>query len=184
MSTIRQFSIYDLFKFNNVNLDILTETYSSSFYGKYIAIWGEYNVSSVNSSGMIEAYILGKVEGDKNDEKKKNWHGHVSAVTVAPYFRKQGLARSLMNFLEDVTEKIHNGYYVDLFVRSTNKVAIEMYKKFGYDIYQTIDKYYSSDGIQPAEDAFDMRKSLKRDVKKECSVPTGKKIQPNEVEFI
>ena len=184
MTTIREFSIYDMLKFNNVNLDILTETYSTNFYGKYIAIWGEYNVSAQNSNGMIEGYILGKVEGDKKNEQKKNWHGHVTAVTVAPYFRRQGLARSLMNFLEYVTEKIHNGYYVDLFVRSTNKVAIDMYNKFGYNIYQTVEKYYSSDGIQPAEDAFDMRKSLMRDVNKECSKPTGRKIQPNEVEFI
>jgi N-terminal acetyltransferase B complex catalytic subunit len=184
MSTIREFSIYDMLKFNNVNLDILTETYSTNFYGKYIAVWNEYNVAAQNSNGMIEAYIIGKVEGDKNDEKKKNWHGHVSAVTVAPYFRRQGLARSLMNFLEDVTENQHDGYYVDLFVRSSNKIAIEMYKKFGYVIYQTINKYYSSDGIQPAEDAYDMRKSLKRDVKKECAVETGKTIEPSEIEFI
>ena len=77
-----------------------------------------------------------------------------------------------MNFLEDVTESQHDGYYVDLFVRSSNKIAIEMYKKFGYVIYQTINKYYSSDGIQPAEDASDMLKSVKRDVKKECAVET------------
>lgn len=184
MSTIRQFSIFDMFKFNNVNLDILTETYSTNFYGEYIAKWNEYNVSAENSSGMIEGYILGKVEGSKEDDAKKNWHGHVTAVTVAPYFRRQGLARSLMKFLEDVSEKIHNGFYVDLFVRSTNKVAITMYEKLGYKIYQTVDKYYSSDGIQPAEDAYDMRKSLKRDVKGECSIPTGKTIKPNEIEFV
>jgi N-terminal acetyltransferase B complex catalytic subunit len=71
---------------------------------------------------------------------KKNWHGHVTAVTVAPYFRRQGLARALMNFLEKVSEEIHNGYFVDLFVRSSNTVAINMYKKLGYDIYQTVDQ--------------------------------------------
>ena len=184
MSTIREFSIYDMLKFNNVNLDILTETYDTNFYGKYIAIWNEYNVTSQNSNGMIEAYILGKVEGEKDNDEKKNWHGHVTAVTVAPYFRRQGIARSLMKFLEDVTEEQHDGYYVDLFVRSSNKVAIDMYEKFGYIIYQTINKYYSSDGNQPAENAYDMRKSLKRDKNKECSQATGKTIEPNEIEFI
>ena len=184
MSSIRPFSIFDLFKFNNVNLDILTETFSTDFYGEYIAKWGEYNVASTNSEGMIEGYVLGKVEGDKDDDEKKNWHGHVSAVTVAPYFRRQGLARAFMIFLENLTEEVHNAYYVDLFVRSTNKVAIEMYKKMGYDIYRTINKYYSSDGIQPEEDAYDMRKSLKRDPGKELQKPTGKTIEPNEIEFI
>lgn len=80
------------------------------------------------------------MEGDKFNETKKNWHGHVTAVTVAPYFRRQGLARALMDFLENVSEQIHNAYYVDLFVRSSNPVGIGMYKKLGYDIYQTIDK--------------------------------------------
>lgn len=184
MTTIRQFSIFDMFKFNIVNLDILTETYDTNFYGKYIAAWNEYNVCAENSAGMIEGYILGKVEGDKENEDKKNWHGHVTAVTVAPYFRRQGLARALMNFLEEVTENIHNGYYVDLFVRASNKVAITMYENLGYCIYQTVDNYYSSDGVQPSEDAFDMRKSLKRDVKKECSIPTGNKIKPQDIEFV
>lgn len=183
MSTIRDLSIYDMLKFNNVNLDILTETFSSSFYGGYIAVWNECNAAIYNSVGMIEGYVLGKVEGDKNSEEKKNWHGHVSAVTVAPYFRRQGLAKYFMKFLENVSEKIHNCYYVDLFVRSSNQIAIGMYKHFGYEIYQTIENYYSSDGIQPAENAYDMRKSLARDKDKVLSRPTGKTIKPQDVEF-
>ena len=43
---------------------------------------------------------MGKVEGDVG---KKEWHGHVTAVTVAPECRKQGLARLLMNYLERVS---------------------------------------------------------------------------------
>jgi len=178
MSSLRPFSIYDMYKFNNVNLDILTETYHTDFYGKYLAQWSEYCISSINSIGMIEGYILGKVEG-----KDKMWHGHVTAVTVAPQFRKQGLARAFMNLLEDVTTKIHNAWFVDLFVRSTNKVAIEMYRKLGYDIYRTVEKYYSDDTNQPSEDAYDMRKSMPRDVNKETSKPTGKRIKPSELEF-
>lgn len=184
MSSLRPFAIYDMLKFNNVNLDILTETYSTNFYGKYIAVWNEYNMCSENSNGMIEGYVLGKVEGDKNDTQKKNWHGHVTAVTVAPYFRRQGLARAFMKFLEDVTESKHDGYYVDLFVRSSNKVAISFYKKLGYDIYQTVNKYYSSDGIQPAEDGYDMRRSLKRDPEGLLQKPTGRTIEPSEIEFV
>lgn len=46
-----------------------------------------------------------------------------------------------------------------------------------------LQRYYSADGDQPAEDAYDMRKSLKRDKTGECSVPTGKKIKASEIEF-
>ena len=90
---------------------------------------------------VIHLIKLGKVEGEKEDNSKKNWHGHVTAVTVAPYFRKQGLARAFMNFLEKVSEDVHDAYYVDLFVRSSNAVAIGMYHKLGYYLYQTVDQY-------------------------------------------
>lgn len=43
--------------------------------------------------------------------------------------RRQGLARRFMDLLEEVTEKVHDGYFVDLFVRVSNTSAITMYKK-------------------------------------------------------
>lgn len=36
-----------------------------------------------------------------------------------------------MDFLENITEKVHQGYFVDLFVRVSNAAAIHMYKKVG-----------------------------------------------------
>lgn len=46
---------------------------------------------------------MGKAEGIG-----ENWHGHVTALTVSPDFRRLGLAATLMNFLEDVSEKYKN----------------------------------------------------------------------------
>ena len=43
---------------------------------------------------------MGKSEG-----RADNWHGHVTALTVAPEYRRLGLAEKLMNILEDVSEK-------------------------------------------------------------------------------
>jgi GNAT superfamily N-acetyltransferase len=135
-------------------------------------------------------YIMGKAEG-----KGKNWHGHVTALTVAPEFRRIGLgeplahplsplhlpprrspastpnsqlsttphgghdelgegnnlgnsilrttepwistpAHHMMNELEEISEKKHNGYFVDLFVRKSNTLAINMYTKFGYSVFR------------------------------------------------
>lgn len=45
--------------------------------------------------------------------------------------RRQGLARKLMDILEEVTEKLHNGYFIDLYVRRSNSNAINMYQKVG-----------------------------------------------------
>ena len=42
-------------------------------------------------------------------------------------------------------------YFVDLFVRISNKVAIDMYRQLGYSVYRRVLEYYSGD---PDEDAF------------------------------
>lgn len=44
--------------------------------------------------------VMGKAEG--GGEK---WHGHVTALTVAPEFRRLGLAGTLMNNLEQISEQ-------------------------------------------------------------------------------
>ena len=34
--------------------------------------------------------------------------------------------------------QVHDGYFVDLFVRKSNAVAIAMYEKFGYTKYREV----------------------------------------------
>lgn len=41
---------------------------------------------------------MGKAEG-----RKELWHGHVTAVTVAPEYRRLGVAKQLMDNLEAVS---------------------------------------------------------------------------------
>ena len=56
MATLRQFSLFDMLHYNNVNLDIMTETFNSYFYAKYLIKWPEYCVSLWNSVQSIQAY--------------------------------------------------------------------------------------------------------------------------------
>ena len=46
--------------------------------------------------------VLGKVEG-----KGDMWHGHVTAVTIAPEYRRLGLAKRLMDSLEHVSDNMY-----------------------------------------------------------------------------
>lgn len=168
--------------------------------------------------------VMGKAEG-----RTKDWHGHVTAVTVAPEFRRLGLAKRLMDELERVSEHMYvllrkqariaalvldspslvgvvrassyDAYFVDLFVRVSNAVAINMYKKFGYIVYRRVIDYYSGD-----EDAFgtqhirmlcmgrlastqrtrsthstDMRKALPRDKTQASVVPLDHPVHPHEL---
>jgi len=128
--------------------------------------------TAVHPSGRLMGYMLGKAEG-----VGENWHGHVTAVTVAPEFRRIGLAEKLMHILEATSEKVYDGYFVDLFVRVTNTVAVNMYKKLGYIIYRTVLDYYSGE-----EDALDMRLALPRDVHKKSVIPLEKPVRAEDVD--
>ncbi|CAB4032008.1 N-alpha-acetyltransferase 20 [Paramuricea clavata] len=175
MTTIRPFTCDDLFKFANVNLDPLTETYGIQFYLQYLSRWPEYCQVAESRDGRIMGYIIGKAEGS---EEREQWHGHVTAVTVAPEFRKLGLARQLMTNLEETSER-KKCFFVDLFVRVSNEVAVNMYKRLGYVVYRRVLDYYSGD---PDEDAFDMRKALSRDKDKKSMIPLKHPVRPEDVE--
>lgn len=89
---------------------------------------------------------MGKAEG-----QEQLWHGHVTALTVCPDYRRMRLANKLMEILERVSERIYDTYFVDLFVRKSNSVAIGMYQTFGYTVYRRVLGYYTGpDG----EDAY------------------------------
>lgn len=46
--------------------------------------------------------VMGKAEGSVAREE---WHGHVTALSVAPEFRRLGLAAKLMEMLEEISER-------------------------------------------------------------------------------
>lgn len=125
-----------------------------------------------SSTGKIMGYIMGKAEARQNNPL--DWHGHVTAVSVADEYRRIGLAAKLMKFLEDVSDS-KKCYFVDLFVRVSNKIAVGMYKTFGYVVFRTIKGYYTG---HPDEDAYDMRKALSRDRDKRSEQP------PTEAELL
>ncbi len=109
--------------------------------------------------------VIGKSE-DLSDGKdlRHSLRGHVTAVTVDPRYRRLGVAKQLMANLEKISEDRYKAYFVDLFVRQSNKLAIDFYKKLGYIIYRTVSHYYGD------EDGLDMRKPTGLDVGRETAV--------------
>lgn len=86
--------------------------------------------------------------------------------------------------LELVSDEHYKGFFVDLYVRCNNALAINMYEGFGYSVYRRVREYYGTLGVgkdgKDEEDAFgesrfavplyvddststDMRKPLSRD---------------------
>ncbi|SPO27821.1 probable N-acetyltransferase 5 [Ustilago trichophora] len=192
MSLLRPFRAADLFKFNNVNLDHWTETYSLSFYLSYLARWPDLSfIQTAPSSSRVMGYVIGKAEGhdpfpascsgsalsssltstleagkSRKSVDPPTLHGHVTAITVAPEYRRLGLANGMMHLLEDVSHRVYAAYFVDLFVRPSNITAVKMYERMGYQVYRKVKQYYYGGGKGGNdEDGFDMRKALPRDDK-------------------
>ena len=54
-----------------------------------------------------------------------------------------------------IRDSVYNAFFVDLFVRVSNTLAINMYGAFGYSVYRRVVGYYSGE-----EDAFGERGTL------------------------
>uniref|UniRef100_A0AC35U319 N-acetyltransferase domain-containing protein n=1 Tax=Rhabditophanes sp. KR3021 TaxID=114890 RepID=A0AC35U319_9BILA len=167
MTTLRSFACQDLLKFNNVNLDNMTETYGVDYYLNYLSMWPEYCMTAEDFDESIMGYVFGKSE-----EEGLPFHGHVTALTVCEDYRRLKLGTLFMNSLEQIS-KNQNCLFVDLFVRASNAPAIQMYHKLGYVQYRRLKDYYSGDRN---EDALDMRKSLMKNCEIERVDQEGRKV--------
>ena len=71
----------------------------------------------------VESCSISKIEPIRQDSNK-----------IEPMIFS-GLAKKLMDGLEVISDK-KKCYFVDLFVRVSNKLAIGMYEKLGYIVYR------------------------------------------------
>ncbi|KAF1418830.1 N-alpha-acetyltransferase 20, partial [Spheniscus humboldti] len=137
--------------------------YGIPFNLQYLAHWPEYFIVTEAPGGELMGYseygatalmlcmftIMGKTEGSVAREECRR---HVTALSVAPEFRRLGFTAKLMELLKDISEK-KGGFFIDLFVRVSNQVAVNMYKQLGYSAYRTVLEYYSASSGEPDEDA-------------------------------
>ncbi|GMM30673.1 peptide alpha-N-acetyltransferase complex B subunit [Martiniozyma asiatica (nom. inval.)] len=189
MTSIKPFHATDLFKHNPINLDPLTENFYLYFYHHYLLTFPTLCYQSVSVDNHPTGYMLAKTEG-----KSKEWHAHISAVTVDPHYRRIGLGSYLCNILNVVVDPqrpIH-AWFIDLFVKCSNKSAITLYEKLGYSVFRRVVGYYDTSNEVTSRksmgdelDAFDMRLALTRDVNKETVRDNGRKflVLPDEVTF-
>lgn len=145
----------DMFSLNLTNLDALTENYDLGFYLNYLMRWPSlFSVVQDRDAGIVGyskpegrnlpiqrfeanclAIVMGKLEEQpaamRHSEHYTPWHGHITVLTVAPAWRRLGYARRLTESLEHSSD-INDAWFVDLYVRATNRVAVDMYKGMGY----------------------------------------------------
>lgn len=200
MPTTRRLHPLDLLHLNLCNLDSYTENYDLNFYLTYLMRWPslfqcveEYGYSptvtvtkntplspspssspstSTTTPAKIVAYIMGKLETHPPHYTPPNplpWHGHITILTVSPTHRRLRYAATLTTRLESACNAAA-AWFVDLYVRASNRAAIAMYRGMGYSVFRRVVRYYAESleededlGEAGGEDAFDMRKPLKRD---------------------
>lgn len=170
----------DILSLDMTNLDGRTENFSFGYYLKYLL---DHSLDFFTARTMYEmvgltdmiytAPVLGYVFGKR--EMKEKLCLHLSGLSVCPTHRKSKIGFSLMRMFETNGNSYH-AWFVDLFVRESNKAAIAFYGKYGYTAYRTIYRYY----CQPCENAFDMRKSLDMDPDRKLQEP-GKNVSASQL---
>lgn len=96
--------------------------------------------------GPMAAFIVALIELDGV--------GHITAIAVAPEYRRHGLARILLGYIEE-TFRTRGIKTIRLEVRVENLPAISLYEQLGYAVVQRLHGYYSSGG-----DGYLMVKSI------------------------
>jgi len=152
---LRKFKPDDLQKVLVINRACLPENYTDFFFIELHRRFPKtFLVAEVN--GKIVGYALCRIEiglshfGLGGLVKK----GHMVSIAVLPQGRRKGIAQALVNAaIEGMRFYKVNQCYLE--VRVTNTVAINLYKKLGFEITKTIRGYYS-DG----EFAYEMSREL------------------------
>ncbi|CAD8145682.1 unnamed protein product [Paramecium octaurelia] len=86
MSTIKPFQIFDILDYNNINLDILTETFNVGLYGKYIAKWPEFVFPSKTSLAISK-----DIYWERLKEKKLITLSRIGKVILVQLLSRQNI---------------------------------------------------------------------------------------------
>jgi len=142
---LRPFSLFDL--------DRIMEIEESSFKEDAYTMSQFKELFKEHPDGFYVAEILGKVVGYVIGYVSDDI-GEFDSLAVDSHFRHLGIGRRLTErVIEDFRKK--GVKMCSLEVRTTNESAIHFYKSRGFEIVDTLKKYYDDGG-----DAFLMRRSI------------------------
>jgi ribosomal-protein-alanine N-acetyltransferase len=152
---LRLFKPSDLNYVIHINRVCLPENYSGFFFLDLYQRFPETFIVA-EENGQVVGYIMCRIEtslanfGFSGIEKK----GHVVSIAVLPKYQRRGIGLALMQkAMENMLRYKAKKCFLE--VRVSNKPAIQMYKKLGFQIKRRIRSYYM-DG----EDAYVMERKL------------------------
>ena len=157
MIDIRPAQVADLQSIQQANIANLPENYVFKFILYHNISWPQGSFVATNSDNQIVGYVLGKMEDDEAENGKDNrLSAHITSIAVNREYRRQGLARRL---LQQSLKSLRENYRVEavsLHVRESNQAAFKLYRDgLGFEVKELTKSYYA-DG----EDAYSMVKTL------------------------
>ena len=140
--SLRQFNPGDLDTVLNINRVCLPENYASYFFiDTYNTLPETFIVAE--SQTVVVGYIMCRIEHGFSDLRRLRFakRGHVISVAVMPEHRNQGIGRSLVEQALGALARLDaDECYLE--VRVSNDLAINLYKKMGFEIARTVSHYY------------------------------------------
>jgi [ribosomal protein S18]-alanine N-acetyltransferase len=113
------------------------EAYSRETFEYLLTAPESVSYRAVTQAGLMVGFIVGLVEPDHT--------GHVTTLGVAPEHRRRGIARRMMQKVEDGFRR-RNVRIIRLEVRAINTGAQDLYRDLGYAVTQRLPRYYSNGG--------------------------------------
>jgi len=98
---------------------------------------------------IIVAQIDGRIVGMAHLAKgrfKKNRHVGFLGISILKGYRRMGIGTAMMEYMIDWTKQQEGLEKISLTVFSTNKIAIDLYSKFGFKIEGVNKKQYRIEG--------------------------------------
>ena len=153
--SIRRCTVHDLEGVIAVNERELPEDYPYFFYKNILDNFGDAFLVAVSPSNEIIGYIMWRVEKTPSLNSLRLIHkGHLVSIAVDSHHRRKGIATALLTYSMPIIKKYNISEYV-LEVRVSNQPAINLYKKFNFQVH-SIKKCYYRDG----ENAYYMIKKV------------------------
>jgi len=131
--TIRQPRLNDVDDIYKIERDVFVDWYPYSLVHYLITMYQPTSLVMELDHELI-GYSISRIE--------QEGYGHILALAIARPYQGKGLGKKLLYHTLELL--FHYTDLIRLEVRTTNQRAVNLYKKFGFEIVQTLHKYYSS----------------------------------------
>jgi len=156
--TVKQFDEEDINEVTNINWTCLPEHYTKYFILKlYQRFPKAFFVALVDNK--IVGYIMCRIETGLSVIKKFSIarKGHIISIAVRPNYRRIGIGEELLSKILKISLPAYKAEECYLEVRFSNKEALYLYKKFGFEQVKVLGHYYR-DGESAYVMALDLKK--------------------------